>query len=44
MEPVSFSVNKYHQCTWQLSTLLSELPLVLFDCEFEGVDWIYEQG
>ena len=21
-----------------------ELPLVLYDCEFEDVDWIYEPG
>lgn len=24
--------------------MASEVPLVLFDCEFLGVDWIYEPG
>ena len=24
--------------------LLTELPLVLFDCQFENVSWIYDQG
>ena len=28
----------------KLSMLLPELPLVLFDCQFENVSWIYDQG